>query len=307
MTTATPQIHIMPRLSSSFVVNNDWCIDDDGDGLGDYAKTTTTTTTTKTRMSENQRKRERRKRNEVVDNEGNNLHDDVRSYFATCIPGLHETLASELLALGAHDVKTTGKSGVRFSGSTRVGLKSLLWCRTAHRIMELVVASSAPSLSSSNYLLSPTNNHNIILNIDIIMTLRRGYAIATIIPIHTFSFACPKSPGQWCWWTTNFVCVNDLCRVWPEGTITQSLHGTREMRDDGERPDVDVHDSDVPLVVVWRGRKVGGEDDSRRGGGGRRGYSNNNNNKDDRYGGALMSTFRWEFASSGVPRTQQIW
>eukprot|EP00579_Thalassiosira_antarctica_P015852 CAMPEP_0201944498 /NCGR_PEP_ID=MMETSP0903-20130614/53250_1 /ASSEMBLY_ACC=CAM_ASM_000552 /TAXON_ID=420261 /ORGANISM="Thalassiosira antarctica, Strain CCMP982" /LENGTH=112 /DNA_ID=CAMNT_0048487515 /DNA_START=97 /DNA_END=432 /DNA_ORIENTATION=- len=71
--------------------------------------------------------------------------DDIRTYFATCIPGLHHTLASELIALGAERVETQGKSGVRFKGSPKVGLKSILWCRTAHKIMELIASSSEPT------------------------------------------------------------------------------------------------------------------------------------------------------------------
>jgi len=45
----------------------------------------------------------------------------IRTYFATCIPGLHNTLQNELIALGALNVETQGKSGVRFQGTSRVG------------------------------------------------------------------------------------------------------------------------------------------------------------------------------------------
>jgi 23S rRNA G2445 N2-methylase RlmL len=69
------------------------------------------------------------------------------------------------------------------------------------------------------------------------------------------------------------------------------VDAVREMREDGSRPDVDVIDSDVPLVLVLRGRKVdhGGDDDRGGGGGGgggrrqQRGYNRNNSNKDDIY------------------------
>ena len=52
------------------------------------------------------------------------------------------------------------------------------------------------------------------------------------------------------------------------------------MRDDGLRPDVDVGDPDVPLVVVLRGRRVGGDEGRR---GVQRGYKN-----DERYYGGVF-------------------
>ena len=45
----------------------------------------------------------------------------IRTYFATCIPGLHNTLYNELITLGAMNVETQGKSGVRFQGTSEVG------------------------------------------------------------------------------------------------------------------------------------------------------------------------------------------
>ena len=45
----------------------------------------------------------------------------IRTYFATCIPGLHNTLYNELITLGAINVETQGKSGVRFQGTSKVG------------------------------------------------------------------------------------------------------------------------------------------------------------------------------------------
>ncbi|KAL9187920.1 hypothetical protein ACHAXT_006298 [Thalassiosira profunda] len=66
----------------------------------------------------------------VANRQNDDEIDDVRRYFATCVPGLQATLASELIGLGASHVETQGKSGVRFEGSPKVGMKALLWCRT---------------------------------------------------------------------------------------------------------------------------------------------------------------------------------
>lgn len=287
--------HRLRRLSSSsFDVNNDWVIDDndnndnnDNNDLGDYAKTTTTTktTTTNTRMSENQRKRERRKRNESINNVVVQHEENVRSYFATCIPGLHETLATELRTLGAVDVETNGKSGVRFSGSTQIGLLSLLWCRTAHRIMELVVSSSSSSDIDNDDFTSGIRNRDdlyqfIQSDVHIPSLLGDGSGGLLTLSVSTVyaGSITPKELSH-----SHFTAL----------TVKNALvDAVREMREDGARPDVDIIDSDVPLVLVLRGRKVvdSGEDrDSR----GRQRVYRRNRNKDDRYVGVLKED-EWE-------------
>ena len=300
--------HRLRRLfSSSFDVNNDWVIEDDDDdddnnGLGDYPRTITAKSkTTNTRISENRRKRERRKRNEVVDNDDvvqdDVIDDDVRSYFATCIPGLHDTLASELRALGANDVETNGKSGVRFSGSTQIGLLSLLWCRTAHRIMELV-ASSYYSSQSSSSITTPSNN----MDDEFTSGIRNRDDLYQFIrsAVHIPSLLGNGSGGLLTLSVSTIYAGSSIPRDISHSHFTALtvknaiVDAVREMRDDGSRPDVDVIDSDVPLVLVLRGRNVvdGGE------GGRQRRYGKNRNNKsnkfDDRYGVALNKGDEWE-------------
>lgn len=51
----------------------------------------------------------------------NDKQQMIRTYFATCIPGLHNTLYNELISLGAINAETQGKSGVRFQGTSKVG------------------------------------------------------------------------------------------------------------------------------------------------------------------------------------------
>mgnify|MGYP001259112809 CR=1 FL=1 len=69
-------------------------------------------------------------------------NENTREYFATCIPGLANILSNELIDLGAKNVEVSGTSGVSFtndpSSNVDVGMKALLWVRSAHRIMELV-------------------------------------------------------------------------------------------------------------------------------------------------------------------------
>jgi hypothetical protein len=289
--------------------NNDWVIDDDNnddDGLGDYAKSTTKTTMNN-RISENQRKRERRKRNDVLDNntQNNNKNNNmemvnndveeengIRYYFATCIPGLHETLANELRTLGAMDVVTNGKSGVQFVGSTHIGMKILLWCRTAHRVMELVASSSTSNMNDNDDDFVTTSG---IRNRDDLY-----HFIRSTSAVHIPSLLGNGSGGLLTLSVSTIYAGSIIPKELSHShftalTVKNALvDAVREMREDGSRPDVNVIDSDVPLVLVLRGRKVdhhGGDDRGGGGGGGRRrqqqqqqqqrGYNRSNSNKDD--------------------------
>ena len=61
------------------------------------------------------------KANTSSSNDNTSDNEMIRTYFATCIPGLHNTLYNELITLGAMNVETQGKSGVRFQGTSKVG------------------------------------------------------------------------------------------------------------------------------------------------------------------------------------------
>ena len=61
------------------------------------------------------------KANTSSSNDNTSENEMIRTYFATCIPGLHNTLYNELITLGAMNVETQGKSGVRFQGTSKVG------------------------------------------------------------------------------------------------------------------------------------------------------------------------------------------
>ncbi len=80
---------------------------------------------------------------------------------ATTLTGLEETLAAELVALGATDVKTLHRA-VEFFGDKQLLYKANLWCRTAIRILRPIKTFRAASeeelyrrfdsMSWSNYL-----------------------------------------------------------------------------------------------------------------------------------------------------------
>ena len=63
-------------------------------------------------------------------------------YFASCVKGIEPILATELAssAIGATSVEE-GHLGVHFTGPPDVGMRAVLWTRTALRVMELLASS----------------------------------------------------------------------------------------------------------------------------------------------------------------------
>jgi putative N6-adenine-specific DNA methylase len=62
----------------------------------------------------------------------------TNAYFAGCPLGIEEALASELSALGAHDI-VPNVAGVRFDASREVVARTCLWLRTATRVQEILL------------------------------------------------------------------------------------------------------------------------------------------------------------------------
>jgi len=158
----------------------------------------------------------------------------IREYFATCIPGLQNILASELITLGAIDVVPTGTSGVSFAGNSTIGLKSILWCRTAHKVMELIASSpfSTPVRNSGDlYEFTKASIHTPSL-------LGNGQGGLMTLSVNTiYTATVPKE-----------LCHGHFTALTVKNALVDAV---RELRDDGDRPDVDVEDSDVPLVAVF--------------------------------------------------------
>lgn len=187
----------------------------------------------------------------------NDQAEDIRSYFATCIPGLQNILASELTSLGATYVETQGLSGVAFTGSPKVGLNCILWCRTAHKIMELIASSADSSLGFGYDDYSHENGYGFsqgLRNADDLYQFAK-------IAVHTPTLLGDGQGGL------STISVNtiytsrvpkDLCHGhFTALTVKNALvDSVRELREEGDRPDVDVDDADVPLVCVVRGRRI---------------------------------------------------
>ena len=97
---------------------DDWYIDDE-----EYNKPITDDISANGSSSKSTSSKVSTSTNDDTSNDDNTSENNeiIRTYFATCIPGLHNTLYNELITLGAMNVETQGKSGVRFQGTSEVG------------------------------------------------------------------------------------------------------------------------------------------------------------------------------------------
>ncbi|KAL7476732.1 hypothetical protein ACHAW6_002568 [Cyclotella cf. meneghiniana] len=181
-----------------------------------------------------------------------NAPDDIPAhYFATCPPGLHAVLTSELLSLGALDARPAGTAGVSFRGTSATGLKCLLWCRTAHRILQRI-ASSDDDNDDEEHVYSRRGIRN---GEELYRFVRTAVRAPSLLGdgrggLHTLSVSAiyaSRVPRELCHGRFTALTVKNAL-----------VDDVRESREDGRRPDVDAEDADVPLVVVLRGRRADG-------------------------------------------------
>ena len=218
--------------------------------------------------------------NEKEGNELNDTNDEYndKEYFATCIPGLSSTLAKELIDIGADNVEISGTSGVKFRGGRSeedIGMKALMYVRTAHRIMELITTSTSYSENRDDYYDDYNGNNEddyfynqnpkeIIHDRDSLY----NFIQSSITPYHLQNLLGNGKGGLLTLNVSTIMnnqrCIpKDLCHShYTALTIKNALvDNVRNLRKDGKRPDVDLDDPDVPLMAVLRGV----QDDSNRG------------------------------------------
>jgi len=169
-----------------------------------------------------------------------------KQYFATCIPGLANVLSRELIQIGATNVEPSGTSGVYFSSdetsNVDIGLKALLWLRTAHRIMEMIVTTAEDDYYLENPILTKDDLYNCIkFGTPVQEILGDGKGGLLTLSVNVISNGhVPKE-----------LCHSHYTALTVKNALVDKV---RELRDD--RPNVDLDDPDVPLVAVIRG--IGG-------------------------------------------------
>lgn len=199
-----------------------------------------------------------------------------RSYFASCIPGLESVLAKEIAAIGGHGIEI-GRSGVSFteappkngatdvdsltgtSKDTAVGLKCLLWARTCHKIMELV-ATTQNSQSETATTHAKYRNLEVYDKNDLYEFIQRSCDVKSLLGDGKggmLSFAVKVIIGA----DANSKNIpKELCHThFTALTVKNALvDKCRYERSDGERPNVNTENPDVPLLVALRATSSGG-------------------------------------------------
>jgi putative N6-adenine-specific DNA methylase len=173
-----------------------------------------------------------------------------QQYLATCIPGCASILANELTGLNCWNVVESGNSAVQFTADTETALKTLLWTRTAHKIMEFVCESG--SLSSNEY--SDNDGEGIYNRDDLYKFVRHSVDVKDLL-----------GDGQGGLLTLSVQTIlNGANRIptdinhshYTALTIKNALtDAVRDLRED--RPNVDLDDPDVPIVAVLLGTDDG--------------------------------------------------
>lgn len=80
-----------------------------------------------------------------------------RSFFATCHRGLEPVLVKELLSekIGATRA-VPGNAGVWFDGESTIGMKALIWLRSANRVLELIASNGGGAAPGRHFLTKET-------------------------------------------------------------------------------------------------------------------------------------------------------
>lgn len=161
------------------------------------------------------------------------LSGSTSSYIATCIPGLSSVLAKELNQLGCEHVEPTGDSAVKFTAHLPVALSTVLYARTAHKIMEFLCQGSA--IRDREDLAAFVRD-----NIDVKQLLGDGQGGLLTVSVRTMLNNPQHIPSDINHSHYSALTIkNALCDV------------VRELR--GDRPSVDLEDPDVPLTAVLVG------------------------------------------------------
>lgn len=205
-------------------------------------------------------------------------------YLATTVPGLAGTLQTELIQLGGRRVETSGDSAVTFAVPDVTTIYTiLLWSRTAHKIMELLIDNSDSAFSGGGATTTTTNGGRrppsrrrlMKTRDDVYKFVRNNIPVRDLLWDDGNGDDTGRGQGRWRTLSvsttlnnprfiptdinhSHFTALNvknalvDAARDEPVDIIVVGGR-TATTTTTGSRPDVDLDDPDVPLVVVLRG------------------------------------------------------
>jgi len=156
-----------------------------------------------------------------------------KEYLATCIPGLAPYLEEELKSCGVTSTHVLSNAAVSFTtDSDTVPLKVLIWVRTAHRILEKI--DTFHELESRDDMYHAIQNSR--LHVKDLLGNGQGGLLSLSVKVIANGGRLPKDISH-----SHYTALH----------IKNALvDQVRDLRDDGERPNVDLDDPDVPLVAI---------------------------------------------------------
>ena len=155
-----------------------------------------------------------------------------KEYLATCIPGLAPYLEEELLSCGVATTEVLSNAAVSFTTSEdTVPLKALIWVRTAHRILEKI--DTFYDLESRDDVYHAVQNSQ--LHVKDLLGDGQGGLLSLSVKVIANGGRLPKDISHSHY--TALMIKNAL------------VDQVRDLKD-GERPNVDLDDPDVPLVAI---------------------------------------------------------
>ena len=178
----------------------------------------------------------------LFQHQASNQQDSSSFFLATCIPGLSDVLAQELIDLKCQKVEKVSPSAVRFAASSlRTVLSSLLWLRTAHKVMELLVETTEGGSIAAVF--SRDDLYQFVReSIDVRDLLGDGRGGLLTLSVQVLLNNPQKIPKD--------INHSHFSALTVKNAICDEV---RDLR--GDRPDVDTQNPDVPMVVVLLGQE----------------------------------------------------
>jgi putative N6-adenine-specific DNA methylase len=204
-------------------------------------------------------------------------------YLATTVPGLAGTLQTELIQLGGRRVESSGDSAVTFAVPDVTTIYTiLLWSRTAHKIMELLIDSESAgdgggaTTTTNGGRRPPPRRRLMKTRDDVYKFVRNNIPVRDLLWDDGNGDDTSRGAGRWRTLSvsttlnnprfiptdinhSHFTALNvknalvDAARDEPVDIMIGGRTATTTTTTTGSRPDVDLDDPDVPLVVVLRG------------------------------------------------------
>jgi putative N6-adenine-specific DNA methylase len=165
----------------------------------------------------------------------------TRSFFAACPRGLEPLLAHELRStvVGGQRVEE-GRAGVWFDGERSVGMRAVLWSRTANRVMELLASARAePTRNEPEAWFTKERLYDFGRSIDWPSLLTP--ANCGVGSIEDCTFACDATVGT----VDRSLCNSHFTAL----ELKNALVDTMREAHDGLRPTVDTVEPRLPLHV----------------------------------------------------------